>query len=368
MPRSRDCCRTWTIRWPVRGCARSTRSDVFGRPKRGIASLLVLHDPEAYIRSLGRADADAELRRRRPSSRRSSVASLLLRAADDPSPQVRINALRSLGSYKDSTLASKIVPMLDDPLSGIQLQAAEALGELGGADAAKGLARVASGKGAAALRRAALVGARPGRFRGLRAGGGPLADEHRLAGPRRGRAGNGDRRARPVARVPRRSRRPGRCRRAPGVVGRGSRDRMRRSWPPRDRSSRTADAAVRSVAADAVARAADPADLPALARMYQATGHDSFPEAALSALDAILAIRQSGDGGPGSGGPRNFSRASARPGDYLHPALGRGEVARGRRTLGAARIRSRPAARCRTTAISRAAISRRPTRSRGPTS
>ena len=47
--------------------------------------------------------------------------------------------------------------MLDDPLPSIQLQAAEALGELGGADAAKGLARVASGKGAAALRRAALV-------------------------------------------------------------------------------------------------------------------------------------------------------------------------------------------------------------------
>jgi cyclophilin family peptidyl-prolyl cis-trans isomerase len=76
------------------------------------------------------------------------------------------------------------------------------------------------------------------------------------------------------------------------------------------------DAAVRSVAADAVARAADPGDLTPLIRMYQATGRDSFPEAALSALDAIVAIRA---GGPAAAArvDREFLQGSTRPTNYL---------------------------------------------------
>jgi cyclophilin family peptidyl-prolyl cis-trans isomerase len=77
-----------------------------------------------------------------------------------------------------------------------------------------------------------------------------------------------------------------------------------------------ADAGVRSVAADAVARAADPGDLPALARMYAATGRDSFPEAALSALGAILAIRKSGPAAQARV-DREFLQGSDRPRDYL---------------------------------------------------
>jgi cyclophilin family peptidyl-prolyl cis-trans isomerase len=50
------------------------------------------------------------------------------------------------------------------------------------------------------------------------------------------------------------------------------------------------DAAARSVAADAVARGAEPADLPALASMYARSSRDSFPDAALSALAGIAAI------------------------------------------------------------------------------
>jgi cyclophilin family peptidyl-prolyl cis-trans isomerase len=77
-----------------------------------------------------------------------------------------------------------------------------------------------------------------------------------------------------------------------------------------------ADAAVRSVAADVVARAADPADLPALVRMYGATRRDSFPEAALSALNAILAIRKSGAAGQ-TRVDREFLAGSTRPDNYL---------------------------------------------------
>jgi cyclophilin family peptidyl-prolyl cis-trans isomerase len=73
---------------------------------------------------------------------------------------------------------------------------------------------------------------------------------------------------------------------------------------------------VRSVAADVVARAADLADLPALAAMYARTGHDSFPEAALSALAGILAIRKSGPAAQARV-DREFLQTSSRPADYL---------------------------------------------------
>jgi cyclophilin family peptidyl-prolyl cis-trans isomerase len=53
------------------------------------------------------------------------------------------------------------------------------------------------------------------------------------------------------------------------------------------------DGAVRSAAADVLARAADPDDLAGLTRMYQRGLRDSFPDASLSALGAILAIRRS---------------------------------------------------------------------------
>jgi cyclophilin family peptidyl-prolyl cis-trans isomerase len=76
------------------------------------------------------------------------------------------------------------------------------------------------------------------------------------------------------------------------------------------------DAAVRSVAADAVARAADPTDLPALAAMYTRTGRDSFPEAALSALAGILAIRKTGPAAQARV-DREFLQTSSRPADYL---------------------------------------------------
>ncbi len=122
--------------------------------------LLELRDPEAYIRSLA---AQALTRTYADSAglAPSAVADLLLGAAEDPSPAVRINAIRSLGSYTDPALASrlsaKLTLMLNDQLAGVQVQTAETLGELGGEEAVKALARVVGGKGTFALRRAALV-------------------------------------------------------------------------------------------------------------------------------------------------------------------------------------------------------------------
>jgi cyclophilin family peptidyl-prolyl cis-trans isomerase/HEAT repeat protein len=283
-------------------------------PEAANRLLLVLRDQEAYIRSL----AARALTRGYVESAKlapSTVAKLLLRATDDPSAQVRVAALRSLETYKDSMLTPKLVPMLDDALAGVPVQAAEALGELGGAEAAKGLARAALGKGGFALRRTALVALAhvdrtafeqaAARWRASAdwSDRAAAAEGSAVAGPGQSRGFLADRDGRVVA---------------AGL----------QTWSDRvegpDASLLAAarpllahrDAAVRSVAADVVARAADPGDLPALVRMYQATGRDSFPEAALSALNAILAIRRSGPAAEARV-DREFLQGSARPGDYL---------------------------------------------------
>jgi cyclophilin family peptidyl-prolyl cis-trans isomerase/HEAT repeat protein len=283
-------------------------------PEAGNRLLRTLRDEEPYIRSLA---ARALTRSYADSAKlaASSVGELLVRAADEPSPEVRINALRSLESYRDSTLASKLVPLLDDPLVSIQVQAAEALGELGGSEAAKGLAGVVGGKGPTQVRRTALVAlARvdPKAFEPAAAAWrsskdwldrATAAQGTAIAGPGPSPAFLTDPDGRVVA--------AGLQAWSDQVKG-PDRELVAAARPLLAHK----DAAVRSVAADAVARAADPADLPALARMYQATGHDSFPEAALSALDAILAIRRSGPAAQARV-DREFLQSSTPPANYL---------------------------------------------------
>ena len=77
-----------------------------------------------------------------------------------------------------------------------------------------------------------------------------------------------------------------------------------------------ADAAVRSIAADALARGADPDDLTLLAAGFRRTTRDSFPDAALSALGAIRAIRKSSPEAQVRV-DREFAAAAPRPDDYL---------------------------------------------------
>ena len=77
-----------------------------------------------------------------------------------------------------------------------------------------------------------------------------------------------------------------------------------------------ADAAVRSVAADVLSRAAAPEDLTVLVASYRRAGRDSFPDAALAALGAIQAI------GGSSAEARarvaeEFVSSAPRPDDYL---------------------------------------------------
>jgi cyclophilin family peptidyl-prolyl cis-trans isomerase/HEAT repeat protein len=283
-------------------------------PEAGNRLLRVLRDQEPYIRSLAaraltRAYADSA--KLAPSS----VAELLVRAADEPSLQVRINALRSLATFKDSAYASKIVPLLDDPLVSIQQLTAETLGQLGGSEAVKGLVRVVAGKGATAVRRTALValaGVDPKAFE--QAAGSWRASKDWLD---RATAAQGTAVAGPGASPAFLTDPDGR------VVAAGLQawtDQVEKADAGLLAAARTLlahkDAAVRSVAADVVASAADPADLAALTRMYQATGRDSFPEAALSALSAILAIRRSAPAAQARV-DREFLQSSTRPANYL---------------------------------------------------
>jgi cyclophilin family peptidyl-prolyl cis-trans isomerase/HEAT repeat protein len=280
--------------------------------------LLELRDSEPYIRSL----AALALTRRYAQSAGlapSAVADLLLRATDDPSLGVRLNAIRSLAGYVDpalaSTLSAKLAPMLDDPLVVVQVQVAETLGELGGGEAVRRLARTAGGKGAFALRRAALVAlgrADSAAFMqaeaGWRASGdwrdrAAAAEGAVFAGPGPSPAFLADRDGRVVAAG---------LQAWAGEVEGPDPELLAAARPLLAHT----DAAVRSVAADAVARAADPADLPALAGMYANTGRDSFPDAALSALGAILAIRKTGPAAQVRV-DREFLVGATRPQNYL---------------------------------------------------
>jgi cyclophilin family peptidyl-prolyl cis-trans isomerase len=76
------------------------------------------------------------------------------------------------------------------------------------------------------------------------------------------------------------------------------------------------DAGVRSVAADVLARTADPSDLAGLTAMYTRAARDSFPDASLSALNAIAAIRRAG-APAATRVDREFLGTVPRPTNYL---------------------------------------------------
>ena len=239
----------------------------------------------------------------------------LVRLTGDADPGVRINALLTLGTFRDSALAAGVLGRLDDSVVNVRVQAATALGSLGGSLASARLAELAADRAQSwAVRRSALVAL---------AGGGAAAFEPVAAAW----SGSSDWRDRAAA--------------AEGWVAAGRREPARWLADPEPRvlaaglqawsdavsgpdSALLAaarplldhrDAAVRSLAADALGRLPDPRDVPALARMYSATGHDSFPNAALSALKALAAVARSGDSGKAIV-ERDFLAHTPRPDDY----------------------------------------------------
>jgi cyclophilin family peptidyl-prolyl cis-trans isomerase/HEAT repeat protein len=244
-----------------------------------------------------------------------TVSGLLVRSADDQDPGVRVSALRSLATYRDSALSASVVPKIDDPDLNVRVEAASSLGELGGAPARAALSRAVQGKGTFALRREALLGLATLDPAGFSAASAPWK-------------GSPDWRSRAAA-----------------AEGWSSAAAKGAPWFAADRDGRVVaaglqawaaavegpdpalvatarkllahpDAGVRSVAADAVARAADPADLPSMTAMYARTSRDSFPDAAVSALGAIAAIAGRSPG-MAARVTREFLDVVPRPANYL---------------------------------------------------
>jgi cyclophilin family peptidyl-prolyl cis-trans isomerase/HEAT repeat protein len=283
-------------------------------PAAGDRLTLALRDPESIVRAMAaRALTRSYVDTAGLASK--AVAQLLARAAADANSQVKINALRSLAGFEDSTLATEIVPLVDDPLPNVQVQAAMTAGELGGAEAARALARVSAANRPFAVRREALVGlARvdTAAYASASARWRSSADWRERAAAAEGSAIAG----------------PGQrpwflSDRDPRVIVAGL-----QAWsaevegpdPALIAAARPlaqhADAGVRTVAADALGRAAAPEDLTVLVAAYRRTGRDSFPDAALAVLGAIQAI-----GGSSAEArarvAQEFVSSAPRPEDYL---------------------------------------------------
>jgi cyclophilin family peptidyl-prolyl cis-trans isomerase/HEAT repeat protein len=244
-----------------------------------------------------------------------TVAGLLTRAIDDADIGVRTNALRSLGSYHDSTLARAIASKVDDPDLNVRVQAAISLGDTPGATSTAALRRVLQSKGGFAARREALVGLariNPAAFAGMAESWRTNPDWRYRAAAAEGWARAGHR-GNPAFL----SDRDGR------VVAAGLQawsDAVKAPDPALITAARRllsqADAAVRSVSADLLARAAVPADITPLVQAYGQSLRDSFPEASISALGALAAIYRTG-GNASAQIDREFLATISRPANYL---------------------------------------------------
>jgi cyclophilin family peptidyl-prolyl cis-trans isomerase/HEAT repeat protein len=245
-----------------------------------------------------------------------AVADALARASRDQDPGVRTQALRSLGSYHLPRLAGTILPLLEDPVPNVQVQTVTTLGDLGGPKGSPDLIRIVSGsKGSFARRREALLSLARIDTAAF------TAQVVRWAGAadwrERAAAAEGWSRLNPDALVPfLHDKDPRVVAAALQVWG----EQLTGPDPQYLSACRElvheTDAAVRSVVANCIARAASPADIPLFLGMYQAADHDSIPEAAISALAGLLAIANAAPGGAGSV-ERSALAQIAPPKDYV---------------------------------------------------
>ena len=275
----------------------------------------LMSDPVAPIRAIAaraltRAYADSS------GTAAGTFASLLANRTDDDDPQVRINAMRTLGTYHDSAYAAQVAGRVDDAFPQARLQAVMTLGDLGGHAASEALRQVLAGHDPVGVRAEALVAlARvdPAAFEEAAPAWRTATDWRMRAAAARGWAvlrsagaapfflNDPDGRVTAAGLQAWSDALPGP---EPALLGAARRLLANR------------DAAVRSVAADIVSRAADPSDVAALSGAYRRAGADSIPDAALSALGALAAIARHGEAGR-LAVDQGFLAGAARPEDYL---------------------------------------------------
>jgi cyclophilin family peptidyl-prolyl cis-trans isomerase/HEAT repeat protein len=259
------------------------------------------------IRALTRSFADSS--RLAPAT----LADLAARAVDDADAGVRVNALRTLATFRDSAFAERIVGRLGDPSSAVRVQAATTLGQLGGARAATALAQVLAAREVYAVRSEALLSL----SRVDSAAAAPIlatwsaSDDwrERAIAARAVIARHGDP-ARFVAD------------RDPRVVASALQDWTGAGTPTPAMTSAArslltnGDAAVRSVAAGVLERAPDVADISLLHAAILASARDSFPDAAEAGFGALAAIARSSDAARAQVDREVLDRLP-RPTDYL---------------------------------------------------
>ncbi|HET7023960.1 MAG TPA: peptidylprolyl isomerase [Gemmatimonadales bacterium] len=278
------------------------------------ALVLLARDQNVAIRSLAvrvmtRAFADSA------GLPRADVAGAAVQELGDPDPGSRINALRALESFRgDSSLSGEVIPLTDDGVGNVEVQALETLGALGGTRAADLLAHVAGDKRPWAVRRQALLSLARVDSSQFRRAVGPWASSadwrDRAAAAEGWAAIPGSRY--PVSFL---SDPDGRVVAAALQAWAGA---VKGADTTLARTARRhlgdADAAVRSVAADIIARAPVAADLAPLTTAFSRAQRDSFPDAGESALGAIKALA----GAVGGAQASRFAATAPAPA----PALG----------------------------------------------
>jgi cyclophilin family peptidyl-prolyl cis-trans isomerase/HEAT repeat protein len=297
--------------------ARSRALYVLGRLRapRGAARLLAaLTDREPAIRAVAARGVTKALLDSAGIDARGAVDRLRPLLADE-TPQTRINALRAVGSFRDSGLAAAVVPLVADQHLGVAVQAETTLGVLRGAAALQALrSRVASP--VFALRRQALIA---------------LAQADSASGVLAAAqvAGDADWRWRSVAAeafgaAAARGRLEGQLEDPDGRVVAQALQALQRIVPAEDTTllSRArallahADPAVRSVAAELLGRHAGAEDVDLLVQAYRRAENDPFNDARLSAVAALGAIAAASPTGRLRVATR-FVGAVPRPDDYL---------------------------------------------------
>lgn len=279
--------------------------------------LLALRDEVSLIRawaarSLTRSYADSS------GLTADAVIGGLRRLLADDDPGVRINALRTLGTFGRPELSAEITPLLEDPDINTRVQAAQTLGVTGGPVALEALNQVLRSREGFAVKREALLSlARIDRIAFSAAAGEwtTSADwrERMVAAQAWWTLSSEPLPGKPDLTTER-----------DGRVIAAALQAWAGSAPPHDPELLAAahryldnpDAAVRSVAADVIGASPGAADIPLLITAYRRAERDSFPDAALSALAALDSIAHVDDAAR-QRVEREFLDAVPRPRSYL---------------------------------------------------
>ena len=234
---------------------------------------------------------------------------------EDQDGQIRVNALRALASLRDSSVAGAVAPLVADRDIGVAVQAETTLGVIRGAAALEAL-RARLSNSVYTIRRQAMIGlAQADSAAGVTAAAQLMGDAdwrwRGVAAEAFGAAGARDRLEAQLADPD-------------GRVVAQVLQALQRIVPATDTALRArarallahADPAVRSVAADLVARQPSLDDVDLLVAAYHRAAGDPFNDARLSAVSALGAIAGSSSSGRLRVATR-FISVVQRPDDYL---------------------------------------------------